>query len=216
MNLVSYLTEIYGYNNPIFIKDVRIGRKSKTAIRAEFSRLTKNGDLIRKSNGIYFIKGKEVFGNTISLENIIEKKFIYASNCPQGFEKMFIIGYYSGLTFLNILGVSQQVPATLEVTTNNTSSKKRLFVVGKRTAILRKGKTEITFQNYKILQFLDSFHWMSNDDIKKNKELLLNYIKDNAFSKSQFNEYIKLYGFETVKKLTESGLLDAFKKHQQK
>lgn len=214
MNLVSYLTEIYGYGNPIFLKDIRIGRKSKTAIRAEFSRLTKSGNLVRKCQGVYALPEKnrdDLLSKIVTFRDVIEKQFIYSKDMTPGFEKLSIIGYYSGLTFQNMLGISQQVPAISEITTNNTSSKKRVYTKMGRSVILRKGKTEITFQNYKILQFLDSFHWMGKDDIKKNKELLLKYIKDNSFSKFQFNKYIKLYGFETIKKLTEGGLLDAFK-----
>ena len=48
MDLVNYLFTIYGYDKPIFIKDVRIGRKSKSAIREEFYRATKNGKLERR------------------------------------------------------------------------------------------------------------------------------------------------------------------------
>ena len=55
MNLVKYLTDIYGYDTPIFLKDIRIGRKSKTAIREEFYRATKKGT-IERSNSIYMTK----------------------------------------------------------------------------------------------------------------------------------------------------------------
>ena len=57
MDIVNYLTTIYGYNTPIFLKDIRIGKKSKTAIKEAFYRATKEGKMIRNSNGIYYIKG---------------------------------------------------------------------------------------------------------------------------------------------------------------
>ena len=58
MELVSYLKQIYGYDTPIFIKDVRIGRKSKTAIREEFYRATKRGDLSNDGPGVYSLVNK--------------------------------------------------------------------------------------------------------------------------------------------------------------
>ncbi len=56
------------------------------------------------------------------------------------------------------------------------------------------------------------FHWLSLYEIKEKRELITNYIKSNHLSKQQFSEYIPLYGFETLKKITEGGLLDAFVK----
>ena len=206
MELVSYLTSIYGYDAPIFIKDVRIGRKSKSAIREEFYRAYKRGELERKGSGIYFVKSNKEFGSTISFEEIINKKFVYKHDCDERFRELFVEGYYTGLTFLNKIGISQQVPAILEVTTNYTSSKKRYFSCGKFVAIIRKPKTQITYQNYRILQFLDMFHFLSMDEVKENKELICNYIKENKLSKYQYDEYISLYGKSTINKIVDNNI----------
>ena len=56
MNVVNYLKETYGYSVPIFLRDIRIGRKSKTAIRKELSRAVQKGEIVRKSN-LNIIKG---------------------------------------------------------------------------------------------------------------------------------------------------------------
>ena len=211
MDIVNYLVDIYGYDTPIFLKDVRIGRKSKTAVRELFYRAVKNGDLNRDGPGVYSIVNKSnILCNVVTFEKIISAKFIYKSNVPEGFEPLLIEGYYSGLTFLNMIGMSQQVPAILEVTTNNTSSKKRLYSALGRIAIIRKGRTEITFQNYKILQFLDMFHFVSLDDVKDNKDLLIKYIKKNELTKIQYKEYISLYGYRTAKMISDGELIDAF------
>ena len=211
MNIVSYLTDIYGYGTPIFIKDIRIGRKSKTAIREEFYRAYKKGELEREGPGVYSIPKKdEDFPPVVTFRKILEKKFIYPVDTFEGLEFLFVEGYFSGLTFLNQIGMSQQVPAILEVTTNRTSSKKREYVIGKRIAYIRKSRTKIDNTNYKILQFLDMFSFVSLDEVKDNKQLLRNYIIKNQFSKGLFSKYIELYGFGTLKKLTEGGLLDAF------
>ena len=211
MNLVNYLSNIYGYGTPIFLKDVRIGRKSKSAIREEFYRAVQKGDIVRESAGIYSLieKNKE-FPDIVTFEKIIEKKYIYSDDVTPGFEPLFIEGYYSGLTFVNQIGISQQVPAILEITTNKTSSKKRYYSAIDRLAIVRKARTTVTKENYKMLQFLDMFHFVVMYEVIENRELLRRYIVKNALSKHQFEQYIGLYGTQTLKKIVEGGLIDAF------
>ena len=54
MRTVDYLKEVYGYDVPIFLKNIRIGGKSKTSIRKELSRAVDKGEIERESNGIYY------------------------------------------------------------------------------------------------------------------------------------------------------------------
>lgn len=209
MDIVNYLTTIYGYGTPIFLKDIRIGRKSKNAIKEEVYRAVKNGKIERYGPGIYsIVRRDEDFPKIATFEDIVDKKFIYENDGP--FKELFICGYYSGMTFLNRIRLSEQVPAILEITTNKTSSKKREYVVSGRKAIIRKGKTTITSQNYKMLQFLDMFRWIPMYIIDENKDLIINYINKEKLTRSQFNEYISLYPTDTIKKIVEGGLIDAF------
>ena len=211
MNLISYLTDIYGYDTPIFLKDVRIGRKSKTAIREAFYRAVKRGELSRDGSGVYSVINKsQEFGPVVTFEKILNDKFIYDSGIYPGLELFYTNGYYSGLTFLNMIGISQQVPAILEVTTNKTSSKKRYYTANGRVAIIRKARTRVNYQNYDILQFLDMFHFITMREVIENKELIRKYIKEKQLSKSQFEQYIKLYSTQTIKKIVEGGIVDAF------
>ena len=211
MELVSYLKEIYGYDTPIFIKDVRIGRKSKTAIREEFYRATKRGDLSNDGPGIYSIinKTNELEG-AVTFEKILEAKFLVSDFVQEGFEPLFKEGYYSGYTFLNMIGITYQVPAILEVTTNKTSSKKYIYSALGRSAIIRRARTEVTFQNYKELQFFDMFYFLTIDEIKDNKKLIVDYAKNNGINKQSFLKYSKFYGAQTIKKIVEGGIIDAF------
>ena len=43
MKFIDYLFDIYGYDKPIILKDLRIGKKSKSAIREEIYRAFKRG-----------------------------------------------------------------------------------------------------------------------------------------------------------------------------
>lgn len=212
MDIVSYLSNIYGYDTPIFIKDVRIGRKSKTAIREEFYRATKRGDLERRSNGIYYLRSNKDFGSGITFKEIVENKFMYPDCTSPEQRELFIDGYYSGMTFLNMIGLSDQVPAILEVTTNKTSSKKRYFVSGSSMAIIRKGRITIDFTNWKELQFFDMFHFLSLDEVKEKKDIILDYAKKNNIHIESFNKYMKCYGPKTAKKIMDSNIFSEISK----
>lgn len=210
MNIVNYLINVYGYDTPIFLKDIKIGGKSKAAIKESFYRAIKKGDIEKRKNGVYFIRSNKEFGSGIGLEDVLERKFLYRNDVAPGFEQLFPIGYYSGQTFLNQMGISNQVPMVLEITTNNTSSKKRYYSYGKAVAIIRKARTEVTLQNYRMLQLLDMFYFLTLDEVKENKEIIRNYIKKEQLQRFMFNQCINLYNDLTLKKLVEGGIIDAF------
>lgn len=209
MNIVSYLKDIYGYGTPIFLKDIRIGRKSKTAIRKELSRAVKEKEIIRRSQGVYYFKENKELARELSFEAIVEKKYIKDDFGIKGLE-INTYGYYSGQTFLNQIGISQQVPAVLEITTNNTSCK-RIYHSGKYRAILRKGRTTITYQNCKALQFFDMISdFLTVEEVRKNKDLLTNYIK-RFLDKNDFTNNIQFYSNRVAKIIVEEGLIYAFR-----
>ena len=206
MNVVGYLKEIYGSGTPIFLKDIRIGRKSKTAIRAELSRATKKGLICRKMDGVYYFPTNGEFFTGILFEDVIEKRYIKGKNVRPEFEDLDVYGYYSGITFLNRMGLTEQFPMALEITTNCTSSKKREIMLLGQRAILRKGRIEINYQNAKILQFLDMFNYLDEWEVKENKKRINDYIRKSGFGK-ELREYLHLYDFATIKKITEGGIL---------
>jgi len=203
MNTIAYLKERYGCGVPIFLKDIRIGGKSKTAIKQALYRASKNGEIQKEKDGVYFFydKSKE---RGLLFEEILEKRFIKNDEgiLPE------VYGYYSGLTFLNRMHLSEQVPAVLEITTNKTSSKKYVYSMGREMAFIRKPKAEITWRNWKVLQFLDMFSFLSLEEVKKNKSLIVEYAK-SSLPKGTAVEYLKFYPLQTTKKIVEGGIIDA-------
>lgn len=208
MNTVDYLKEVYGYGVPIFLKDVRIGKKSKASIRKELSRAVDKGEIVRKKNGIYCLKSDNSLSDGVTFETILEEKFIKNDYGLPGLN-LNVYGYYSGLTFLNLLGITQQVPAVIEVVTNNTSCK-RFYCAKNRVAVLRKGKTKIDRFNYKALQFFDAVSALTPEEIKKNRDLLYKYIENNL-QKSDFENYIRFYPTKVFKTIVEEGFINAFR-----
>ena len=209
METLALLKETYGLNQPIFLKNIRIGGKSKTAIKQELYRAAKTGLICRSSNGVYYFPAGNEFGDFVSFEQIITKRYIHEDSVIPGLN-LQVYGYYSGMTFLHDIGISEQVPAVLEVTSNKATSNKRIIKINNRRAIIRKPKTAINANNYKILQFLDMFYFIDLDTVKENKKLLREYILEN-FSRNQFLQYACFCSARTLAKISGGGLLDAFR-----
>lgn len=208
MNTVSYLKEIYGYSVPIFLKDIRIGGKSKVSIRKDLSRAVEKGEIARDGQGVYYFDPKNGLPTSLSFTEILVHRFVRDELTLLGVV-LDTYGYFTGEAFLNSIGISQQVPAVYEIVTNNTSCK-REFKYGGYKAILRKSKIPINNQNYKILQFLDAFYYLNFDDVIKNKDILMKYILEN-FSGSQYIKYIELYPKKVSALLLAGGLVSAFR-----
>ena len=198
MNTISYLKEIYGYGVPIFLKDIRIGQKSKLSIRKDLSRGVEKGDIIRKGQGVYCFKAENEFNDSVTFEEIISKKFIKNDYGIPGLD-LDIFGYYSGLSFLNLIGISQQVPAILEVVTNKTSCK-RVFKIKNRSVIIRPSKIPVNRFNYKALQFFDLFYLLSDEEIKKHRVLLADYVRKNI-TRKDIELYLFLYPAKIINRV---------------
>ena len=208
MNTINYLKETYGYGVPILLKNIHIGGKSKTSIRKDLSRGVENGTIKRESQGIYYIPLDSDIPNAISFEDIITKKFIKDDfGIPN--LNLEVYGYYTGLTFLHQLGLTEQVPAILEVVTNNASCKRLIEYSGYKV-IIRKGKIKIDRFNYKALQFFDLFYILDKDEIKDNYQILSKYIQKNL-TKADFEKYIGLYPIKILKLIVEGKLINAFR-----
>lgn len=211
MEIIPYLKEIYGYDTPIFLKDIRIGKKSKAAIKQELYRASKRGDISRRSNGVYYFNSNKEFGSGITFDEIMKRKYVSDDCGLKGFEEFNVYGYYTGVTFLNQIHYSEQVPAVIEITTNNCRSNKRVIKMGRRMAILRKPKAEITPANYKVLQFLDMFRWMTLQELRteETRDFLKKYINDSFLTKTQVGEYLGRYGDDMILKLMAGKVFDA-------
>lgn len=203
MEFALKLKQTYDENKPIFLTDIKMDNMSKDNIRQNLSRLVRSGEINRYDNGIYYFPKKTVFGNLpLNFNDVIYYKYIIKN------EKT--CGYYSGITFLNYLGLTTQVPNTIEITTNIEKSIKREINIKERKLILRKGKVFINDKNYKILQFLDIFMYLNTYQIKENYDIFKNYILSNKFTKEKVQEFLPKYSRKVMKSIIESGLIYEF------
>lgn len=209
MNLVDFLTDNYGYDQPIVLDDLtnKITTVKPNTIRRSLNRLAKSNKVYKYAfkEGIFFIPNPDspLKNKTLSTNKVIDKLYLTDSG------KRF--GYITGLAFANILSFTTQNPFTIEITTNKTSSKKRDLEINKRRIILRKPKVEINNNNYKLLQVLDlisDFEKYTTKPINEVKNQLLNYLDNVLITKADLNNYLKSYPAKTSKKLIESELYD--------
>ena len=203
MQLYDYLLKNYGYDNPIIVNELEVGQYKMNAIRQAIYLLEKEDKIVRYSTGIYYIARDTIFGKSkISFEIVIEKKYIENDHD--------IYGYFTGLYFKNLLGLTTQMVNIPEIISNKEFSKKRTIEMCVRNAIVRKSNVVITKANAKILQFFDLFKYLTFEEVNTYKEQLINYIKENSLSKQMVVEYLSYYSKKVIDLIVRSGLIYEF------
>lgn len=213
MDLYQYLSDKYGYDEPIFMEDLRgdVDFLSSEALRQAMKRMVDKGEICRFKSGIYFIPNPNsvLKTKTLSVNKIINKKYLY--NNEQR------IGYLTGLSFANSLKLTTQNPGVIEVVTAAEKAAIRIVNYNKRKVALRKPRVEINNDNYKVLQVLDlltNFDKLSVQPIKTATENILNYLSDVKVTKDQLNQYLNKYPTKTYKNFIESDLYNELTQRQ--
>lgn len=204
MALFEFLKETYGENEPIFVAELEYGNMTKNAIRQQVKNLTYEGLLKRYDTGIYFIPKKSIFrsGAQLSRNKVIEQKYL-----RDGGE---ICGYVSGLMFANQIGLTSQVPAVIEVTTNKAVKDYREINVASSKVIIRRPRTRITDDNYKQLQLLDLLKDIDFYSEKEKEDLrsrVFVYMSKNDIKFEDLEKLLKFYPDRIYKNMFEVGLI---------
>lgn len=200
------LLERFGEGRPILIGDILslFPGISRVTVYQNIDAAISEGWLERYDRGVYYIPRQGLFGKVpLSAESVIERKFI-----AYGDE---VFGYYSGLTLENRAGMSEQVPAVLEITTNVSSKRVRSLgpVGGWKDVVIRKPRCEVTAENVDVLRFLDIVSALSPKKMEKAairnlRGLACKAGRDQAFA------YAAYYPAKTSKRLIESEALGVF------
>jgi hypothetical protein len=173
--------------------------KTRKIVNTSMNRLLKTRkDLIRFKKGIYYKTKMTPFGNIpIDPLEIVIKKFVYY----QGEQ----IGYETGPSFSNLLGLSTLIPRYRYFASNNFRNRGNL-TDEKLGIVLRKPRVIVNEKNYKYLQLLD---------LIENKEkisfdnanpitILLAFIQRNNLDFGKLLGYAKkYYSTRTVSHLAE-------------
>ena len=144
--LYDYLIKNYKANEPIFVSDIVLP-VSDANLRQMFKALCDSGKIKRFDTGIYYVPKASILKNGVPLaaDEVAVAKYIVRKGKVEGF--------YSGYTFANQLGISTQVPYVKEIVSNNASTRVKEVNVRNKRIILRRARTEITNENYVVLQF---------------------------------------------------------------
>lgn len=204
--LLEYLQKNYKENEPIFVSDIDLP-VTDTNLRQMFKVLCDKGKICRYDTGIYYIKGNSRLkgGMTLSASKVAKYKYIA--------RKEQVNGYYSGYTFANLLGLTTQVPHTIEIVSNGASAKCREVSVKNQRIMLRRPRTEINKNNVLILQLLDLLKDLEqyvDEDMEKVTEKIGSYIKEIGIKQSDVDEYISLFPDRVYKYIYEMRLFNVF------
>ncbi len=201
-DIFDYIKEIVGISQPFELQDLEKGDFSYENLRQQLSRMVKQKKIVRFSQGMYFIPKETNFGlSSVDPFQVIQKKFLGDMNSIKGFPV--------GLSFENAIGLTQQVPATLEIVTNSEKSKKRTLRIGYRQVIVRKPLAAIDSTNFKYLQLLEYLRLRNIGHFENKKtEVLKKYVSKEKLSRKVMFHYLIQYPASVSKRLVESGIID--------
>lgn len=205
--LKEYLEKNYGYNEPIFINEIRLDGINDNALRQYFKRMLKSGDLARFDTGIYYLPKASCLLKKSYLDpmKVIIRKYI--QNTTE------VYGYFTGATFANQIGLTTQMPAILEIITSKEATKGRNVTVGSQNVRLKRPAVAITSENAGLLQFLDAVSQAEKYSELSDAEigaLLKNYAKQKKYSKALLSDVLSGITGPTAKKLIEWGIIYEF------
>lgn len=177
MSLLLELRSKYEPNEPIILDQIKSDTYSYDTIKSMLSNYVKNGILCRFSNGVYYFPIYTRFGPSIcEIDEVINRKYLLNDKT--------IFGYYTGLTLLNSIGLTTQVPNLIEIATNVETNKKRKTKIGGISIILRKPLMKITKFNYRYLQFIDIFRFADIETIRTNRDKIIAFAKEFKLEQS--------------------------------
>lgn len=204
--LLEYLQKNYKVNEPIFISDIDLP-VTDTNLRQMFKVLCDSGQIYRYETGIYYMKGNTRLKGGVPLSASKVARYKYIARNDQ------VNGYYSGYTFANLLGLTTQVPYTIEIVSNSASAKCREVSVKNQKIMLRRPRTQINKENVDVLQLLDllkDFEQYVDEDMVAATYIISSYIKKIGMKRSDVDEYITLFPDRVYKYIYEMRLYNVF------
>lgn len=201
MEFFDYLVDTYGYNEAILSNEITFNDYSVPWIKKALGKLCSEEKLVRFEKGVYYIPTKTLLGKSkLDPKKVITKKYI---NDGTG-----NIGYFSGITFLHMLGLSTQMPNTLEIYTNNEPSRVREVPVGSQKVLLRRSRAKVNSQNAAVMSFLELMNFTDAayyDDGKK--KIVADFIAKNGVTRKSISEYSPYFPDKAMRTLIESEII---------
>jgi hypothetical protein len=119
------------------------------------------------------------------------------------------VGFYSGYTLANRLGLSTQVPFKEEITSNYAPAQVREISIKNRKYVIRRPAIEITEKNAYALQLLDCLKDIdksAEEDMKVCGKILSQYARQHRITKEQVDQLLEYYPIKIYKAIYETGV----------
>lgn len=201
MEFFDYLVRTYGYNEVILSNEITYNGYSVPWIKKALKTLCDKEKIIRFEKGVYYIPTDTLLGKSrLDPRKVIIKKYIDDGNN--------VIGYFSGTTFMNMLGLSTQVPNKIEIYTNNESSRLREVSVGTQSVALRRARAKVNSNNAATMSFLELMNFTDADffDSEK-KNLVASFIEKNGITRKSISTYSPYFPDKAMRTLIESEVI---------
>ena len=202
---IEKLKETFEPNKPIFKKEIisLFPNYTRAYIFRLIKKAIKEEELGYSSFGVYYLRTDTILGKSVITPDFtIQRKYVNYN------DEYF--GIYSGISILNYFQVTTQVPAIIQVVTNNEKTRVREIEIDNRKFVLRKSRTKITNENVHAYRVLQLFNDLSkNEQLRPySKKVLIEYIENNKVNKKQLLELAIFFPRRVFNKLMESKILD--------
>lgn len=199
--LIDYLLSNYEKGEPIFLTDIVVEGMTEENIRYHLKKLTDDGIICRFESGVYYLPKTDVFGEPLSLsaETVALHKYVYRRGRR--------VGFYSGYTLANRLGLSTQVPVKEEITSNYAPAQVREISIKNRKFVIRRPVIEVTEENAYVLQLLDCLKDIdksAEEDMKECGKILTDYAKKHKITKELVDQFLEYYPLKIYKAIYET------------
>ena len=201
--LYEYLKQNYKEGEPIFFSDLHFDGVSKPALNQMFKQLCDEKKISKYDTGIYYIPRQSRLRENVGPGADVVAYYKYIERMGK------ISGYYSGNTLANKMGISTQVPRTVEITSNHMAARVRKIELGSREFIVRHPSVIVTNENAAVLQMLEMLKDLNAYMDGSYKEAALsfqNYIEKNNIQKADVDQYIRSFPISIFKNYYELGL----------
>lgn len=203
---IFILKNKYGENEPISFQEIckELGDYTRESTYRVIREAIRDGKLARYDSGIYYIPTYGELGmSALGARKVFRKKYITDGKNYYGF--------YTGNTALNIFGLSTQVPNTVEIMTNNESSRGRIVKIKSGKAYVKKPRINITNDNYKQLMLLETFNLVEPEkQTKEFVENIIKYMKENNLTPKDLLVFTDVMPARAIKKFLSSKVMQAF------
>lgn len=201
--IYDYLMENYKQGEPIFSADIHIHEMSEENIRYHLKKLTDDGVICRFESGIYYLPKRNILGeySKLSAETVAIHKYILRHGKR--------VGFYSGYTLANQLGLSTQVPFKEEITSNYAPAQVREIKIKDRKYIIRRPVIPVTEENAYTLQFLDCLKDIdksAEEDMKNCGIILTQFAQKHNITKEKVDQLLGYYPLKVYKAIYETGV----------